>query len=98
MSGGRLRPQNADLMREAPAPLVVSFLLDCDAGIGHSIDYNLSIQRASRMNGWTHRAALTTLWAQNLPDLPSDWEICLSSPNFTRLHGQPTHQVAGLHQ
>ena len=77
-------------------PLVVSLLLDCDEGIGHSIDYNRSIQRACALNEWKHCAALTTRWSTHLHDAPSTWEICLASPNFTQLRGQPIRQLAGI--
>lgn len=86
-------------MRETPpTPLVVSLLLDCDAGVGHSIDYNRSIQRACTMNGWEHSAALTTLWSAHLQDAPPAWEVCLASPDFTQLRGQPARQLAGVHR
>ena len=71
-------------------------MLDYDRGMGHNLDYNLSVGEAARLAGWQHVAALTRLW--QVPDLPPGWDIRLQSPDFTRIRGQPLRQLAGIVQ
>ncbi|MBX2998958.1 MAG: glycosyltransferase [Caldilineaceae bacterium] len=84
-------------MKQKPIqPMLVSFLVDCDWGRGHSLEYNLSVRRACMMNQWNTRAVLTNLWRVAPVQWPSDWDICLDSPDFTQLRGKPLSQAQGI--
>jgi len=72
----------------APAPVVVSLIVNMFGEEGHPYPYNLAVGAAARELGWDHLAAFPTTC--RLRSIPPGWRACLEPISYHSIHAVPS--------